>query len=123
MRSHVCFGLSLTTSETVIISNQCLLIDYLVVVEWGIHLVESDGSDSDSEMSIISEGESDEEDHDRVTVDTDSFEGVCEQLGGNVTENVISFQLSVIEVEFHQNIRVDVCYNIAKFQLHMMCLC
>ena len=36
--------------------------------------MESDGSDSDSEMSIISEGDSDEEDHDKVTADTNSFE-------------------------------------------------
>ena len=40
-----------------------------------------DGSDSDSEMSIISEGKSDKEDHNRVTVDTDSFKQVRGQLG------------------------------------------
>ena len=44
-------------------------------------------------MNVISEGERDEEDHDRVTVDTDSFEEMCRQLGGNVTENAISCKL------------------------------
>ena len=54
------------------------------------NLVESDSSDSDSEMSIISEGESDKEEHDQATVYIDSFERVRGQLGGNVTENAIS---------------------------------
>ena len=52
------------------------------------NLVDSDGSDSDSEAgSVISECESAEEDRDQVTVDTDSFERIREQLDGNVAEN------------------------------------
>ena len=31
----ICFGLSLTTSEIVIISNLHLLVDYLVAFDWG----------------------------------------------------------------------------------------
>ena len=51
------------------------------------NLVESDGSDSDSEISIISESESnDKEDDDRASVDINSFEQVRGQLGSNVTE-------------------------------------
>ena len=71
-------------------------------------------------MSAISEGESDKEDNDQATVDTDSFKRVGGQLGGNIAENVISYQLSQLS---KWNIRVDVCYNSAKFQLHMMCHC
>ena len=45
-------------------------------------------------MSVISGGENVEEDHDQVIVD--SFERVCEQLGGNIAENAISCQLSLL---------------------------
>ena len=54
-----------------------------------MNLVESDGSNSDSEMNKI-----DEENHDRATVDTDSFEQVHGQHGGNIDENAISCELS-----------------------------
>ena len=74
-------------------------------------LWKSDGSNSDSEMNIISEGKRDEVEHDRATVDTDSFERVRGQLGSNVAENAISWELSVIEMEFHKNIHVDVYYK------------
>ena len=70
-------------------------------------------------MNIVSEGESDEEDNDRATVGTDSFERVRGQLG----ECHILRTFTSIEMEFNQYIRVDVYYNSAKFQLHMLCLC
>ena len=53
-------------------------------------VVDSDGSDSDSQAgSVVSEGESAEEDRDQVTVNTDSFDAarIREQLEGNVAEN------------------------------------
>ena len=90
------------------------------------NLVESDGSNSDSGMNIVSEGEIDEEDHDRATVDAASFERVRGQLGDNVAENAechILRTFTANEMEFNQNIRIDVYYNSTKFQLHMLCLC
>ena len=48
-------------------------------------LIESDQSGSESEVSV-SENESDEEDVDRATVTTDSYEQVLDQLDGDVAE-------------------------------------
>ena len=69
-----------------------MFINKLFNCYWLGNLVESDGSNSDSEMNIISEDKSDEDDHDRATVD--NFEWVRGQLGSNVAENAISYKLS-----------------------------
>ena len=60
-------------------------------------------------MNIISEGKSDEEDQYLVTVDTDSFERVCGQLGGNVAENAISCELSQLLKWNSTNISLLMC--------------
>ena len=69
----------------------------------------SDGSNSDSEMNIISGDKSDKEDHDRVTVDTDSFERVRGQLGGSIAENAIPCELSQLSKWNSTNISVLMC--------------
>ena len=75
-------------------------------------------------MSIISEGKSDEEDHNRATVGTDSFKRVRGQFVGNVAENAISCELSQLSKWNYTNISVLMCATkVQKFQLDMLCLC
>ena len=68
-------------------------------------------------MNIMSEDNSDKEDHDQTTVDTDSFERVRGQHGGNVAENAISLELSQLSIWNSTNICVLMCITVQNFNL------